>query len=81
MCLIPEVPFTFEKLIAQVKKVLEAKNYAVVCVAEGEWGQGGMWGEGGGGWLHDGSEGVVEGDARGRALVLEVANCSYALPG
>lgn len=35
MCLIPEVPFSLEKLKEHVAKVLEKKGHAVVCVAEG----------------------------------------------
>ncbi len=35
ICLIPEVPFTLEKLLAHVEKILKAKGHCVVCVAEG----------------------------------------------
>lgn len=35
MCLIPEVPFSLDKLCAYVGEVLEKKGNAVVCVAEG----------------------------------------------
>ena len=35
VCLIPEVPFTLPKLLAHVKKILDARGHCVVCVAEG----------------------------------------------
>ena len=35
VCLIPEVPFSLEKLCEYVGQVLEKKGNAVVCVAEG----------------------------------------------
>lgn len=35
MCLIPEVPFSLNKLLQYVGEVLEKKGNAVVCVAEG----------------------------------------------
>lgn len=35
MCLIPEVPFSLEKLQEYVGEVLDKKGNAVVCVAEG----------------------------------------------
>jgi len=35
VCLIPEVPFTMEKLLQHVRSKLQSKDYCVVCVAEG----------------------------------------------
>lgn len=35
VCLIPEVPFSLEKLKQCVAGVLEKKGHCVVCVAEG----------------------------------------------
>lgn len=35
VCLVPEVSFTMPKLLEHVGKILEAKDYCVVCVAEG----------------------------------------------
>ena len=35
VCLIPEVPFTLEKLTAHVRSILDSKDYCVLCVAEG----------------------------------------------
>ena len=36
LCLIPEIPFTIPKVVAFVKKILAAKDFCVICVAEGE---------------------------------------------
>ena len=35
ICLIPEVPFTVEKLVQHVKTLLEKKSHIVICIAEG----------------------------------------------
>jgi hypothetical protein len=35
VCLIPEVPFELDPLLAFVKDILETKEYCVICVAEG----------------------------------------------
>lgn len=35
LCLIPEIPFTIPKVVAFVKKILAAKDFCVICVAEG----------------------------------------------
>lgn len=35
VCLIPEITFTMPRLLEFVRRVLDAKDYAVVCVAEG----------------------------------------------
>jgi 6-phosphofructokinase 1 len=35
VCLIPEVPFSLEKLLSYLGEVLDKKGNAVVCVAEG----------------------------------------------
>lgn len=35
MCLIPEVPFSLQKLKEHVGMILQKKGHAVVCVAEG----------------------------------------------
>lgn len=59
VCLIPEVPFTFEKLIARVQEVLDSQNYAVVCVAEGAGQEA----------LQDGSSGT---DASGNRILKDI---------
>ena len=35
MCLIPEVKFEIDALIAYVRQVIKRKGYCVVCIAEG----------------------------------------------
>jgi 6-phosphofructokinase 1 len=35
ICLIPEVPFTEDKLMAYIDKLLLRKGHTVICVAEG----------------------------------------------
>eukprot|EP00192_Tetraselmis_astigmatica_P003598 CAMPEP_0117680344 /NCGR_PEP_ID=MMETSP0804-20121206/18301_1 /TAXON_ID=1074897 /ORGANISM="Tetraselmis astigmatica, Strain CCMP880" /LENGTH=543 /DNA_ID=CAMNT_0005489833 /DNA_START=86 /DNA_END=1717 /DNA_ORIENTATION=+ len=35
VCLIPEVPFTMDKLVEHVQSILTSKGHAVLCVAEG----------------------------------------------
>ncbi len=41
VCLIPEVPFTLERLYAYVEEVLGKQGYCVICVAEGAGQVGG----------------------------------------
>ncbi|KFM26473.1 6-phosphofructokinase 5, chloroplastic [Auxenochlorella protothecoides] len=35
VCLIPEIPFSVPRLVAHVQTILAAKDYCVICVAEG----------------------------------------------
>jgi len=35
VCLIPEVPFTMPRFLTHVRSILSAKDYCVVCIAEG----------------------------------------------
>lgn len=35
ICLIPEISFSLDKLVAHVDKILERSGHCVICVAEG----------------------------------------------
>ena len=61
VCLIPEVSFRMDKLLAHVGQLLDTKGHAVVCVAEGA-GQD----------LMSGANGGAPTDASGNAILRDV---------
>ena len=57
ICLIPEVPFEMEMLLAYIEKVLAKKGHVVICCAEG--------------CLQSGPEGSSEVDASGNPILKD----------